>query len=160
MSGMRPFEHNQWPDETVAKLTRWWLDGLSQSVIADRLGISKSAVGGKIHRLDLPRRPNPAKHKDGVPNGSKAGARDHHTAPDPEAVKPMLAKDRKPPAAPKTRPGAAMPRLYAPIRECAWPLNDRRPWKFCDAPTEPGKPYCRDHCKQAKGKPVSAVKEP
>lgn len=31
------------------------------------------------------------------------------------------------------------------VSECAWPLNDGRPWRFCCQPTIPGRPYCDAH---------------
>lgn len=41
---------------------------------------------------------------------------------------------------------APPPRPVAPPRACAWPLSAGRPWRFCEAESEPGKPYCPDHC--------------
>lgn len=158
---MRPFEHNPWPQDIVVILSSMWADGKSQQVIADRLGISKSAVGGKIHRLDLPRRPNPAgkgrSHQKKLPAGA---VRNHHTAPDDPEAKPMLAKDRRPPEAPTERPGVDLPRLFPRMTECAWLMNSAKPWRSCGEPTAPGKPYCAKHCLDAKGKHVAPVKAP
>ena len=43
-----------WDDERVAKLTKLWLEGLSASQIAYRIGgVSRSAVIGKVYRLNL-----------------------------------------------------------------------------------------------------------
>ncbi len=39
--------------------------------------------------------------------------------------------------------------VYGRVAPCCWPTNDRRPWLFCDKPSEPGKVYCRDHAKLA-----------
>lgn len=150
---MRPFEGCQWLPETVTQLRELWPLGLSHAVMAERLGVSKNAISGKAHRIGLPPRINPAFPT--VPPGTR-GERSHK-APEPEG-KPLLAIDRKPPEAPKSRPGVALPQLYQPVRECAWPLNSGRPWKFCEAPTVPGRMYCGDHCKAASGKPVPPMK--
>lgn len=34
---------------------------------------------------------------------------------------------------------------------CQWPLGDPagQDFKFCGAPTEPGRPYCAQHCEEA-----------
>lgn len=39
------------PDETGQKIINLWLEGLTGSEIGDRLGMTRSAVLGKIHRL-------------------------------------------------------------------------------------------------------------
>lgn len=46
-----------WTDERVEKLTKLWAEGLSASQIAAQLGgVSRNAVIGKVHRLNLPGR--------------------------------------------------------------------------------------------------------
>jgi GcrA cell cycle regulator len=44
------------------------------------------------------------------------------------------------------------PAARGPVGACAWPLDHpTRPGRFlaCDAPSEPGRPYCPVHCKAA-----------
>lgn len=49
--------NSEWPSETVAELTRLWLeDKLSASQIGERIGRSKNAVLGKAMRERLPRK--------------------------------------------------------------------------------------------------------
>ena len=50
-----------WTDEMVAELTKLWEEGLTTGEIGKRLGISKNAVVGKAHRLNLQSRPSPIK---------------------------------------------------------------------------------------------------
>jgi GcrA cell cycle regulator len=64
-----------------------------------------------------------------------------------------------PPPAPPPRPVVvAAPRLapvqsrpYARIVTCCWPIGEpgTRSFHFCDAPSEPGRPYCTEHAKLA-----------
>ncbi|HJS88304.1 MAG TPA: GcrA family cell cycle regulator, partial [Acetobacteraceae bacterium] len=49
----------EWTEETIARLRALWAEGHSTAEIGRRLGISKNAVVGKAHRLDLTARPSP-----------------------------------------------------------------------------------------------------
>ena len=50
-----------WTEERVARLTKFWSDGLSASQVAAELGgVTRNAVIGKIHRLGLSGRDKPA----------------------------------------------------------------------------------------------------
>lgn len=54
-----------WTDERIAKLKEMWEGGATASQIADELGgVSRNAVIGKAHRLDLKARPSPVKEKE------------------------------------------------------------------------------------------------
>src|SRR5579864_4912946 len=48
-----------WAEETIGQLRSLWDEGLATEEIGRRLGVSKNAVVGKAHRLDLPARPSP-----------------------------------------------------------------------------------------------------
>lgn len=52
-----------WTDEMVVDLRKMWADGLTTGEIAKRLGVSKNAIVGKVHRLGLSGRPSPIKKK-------------------------------------------------------------------------------------------------
>jgi hypothetical protein len=52
----------EWAEETIVRLRTLWDEGLSTAEIGRRLGVSKNAVVGKAHRLDLPARPSPIQH--------------------------------------------------------------------------------------------------
>ena len=59
-----------WTEERIEKLKSMWEKGMTASQIADELGgVSRNAVIGKAHRLDLQSRPSPVKGTDG--EGSK-----------------------------------------------------------------------------------------
>jgi len=54
-----------WNDETMARLRALWNEGHSTAEIGRRLGVSKNAIVGKAHRLNLPPRPSPIRREAG-----------------------------------------------------------------------------------------------
>ena len=104
-----------WTEERIEKLKSMWEKGMTASQIAEELGgVSRNAVIGKAHRLDLQSRPSPVKGADG--EGSK---------PEP----------RKASAKPKTAPAEVTPRAAAPAPRAAAPVNTPQP-----VPTQPHAP--------------------
>jgi GcrA cell cycle regulator len=76
------------------------------------------------------------------------------SAPRPVSPAPMprpIVQAPRPVAAPPPRPVAVAPRPYGRIVTCCWPLGEpgTREFRFCDVPSEPGRPYCEDHVKLA-----------
>lgn len=55
-----------WTPEHIEMLTRLWNDGLSTAQIGKMLGVSKNAVVGKAHRLQLAVRNSPIQRKEGA----------------------------------------------------------------------------------------------
>jgi GcrA cell cycle regulator len=49
----------EWTDEVIAKLRQLWAEGHSTAEIGRRIGVTKNAVVGKVHRLQLVARPSP-----------------------------------------------------------------------------------------------------
>ena len=146
-----------WTDERVQLLKVLWTQGLSASQIATRLGsVSRNAVIGKAHRLDLQGRPSPIR---GTPGGGRkrvpaaklravvtalAVARREAEAariPEPEP-EPALEK-------PAARAGAAGATSKGP--HCRWPIGDPddASFHFCEATAVHGRPYCDRHCEVA-----------
>jgi GcrA cell cycle regulator len=60
----------EWNEETIARLRELWAEGHSTAEIGRRLGVSKNAVVGKAHRLNLPARPSPIR-RDGTPTAPR-----------------------------------------------------------------------------------------
>ncbi len=52
-----------WLPERTAALIALWNEGLPASEIGRRLGVTKNAVVGKVHRLGLPKRQSPIPSK-------------------------------------------------------------------------------------------------
>ena len=70
---------HDWPEQDVDKLRRLWDEGLSCSQIAREIGkgLSRDAIIGKAHRLELPSRASPIKGAKGSSHpAKKQGARE------------------------------------------------------------------------------------
>lgn len=156
-----------WDAETIRLLKDLWAEGHSTAEIGRRLGVSKNAIVGKAHRLDLDARPSPIR-RDAVrpadrpapyprmagptlPPLASAHLQPTHVPP-PSNVQPLrqmsaLAPRPLPPAPvapPVVRPAVAAPqhtRRSAP--SCCWPIGDpgTKSFRFCDDVSLPGKPY-------------------
>ena len=147
----------EWNEETIARLRALWAEGLSTAEIGRRMAISKNAVVGKAHRLNLPARPSPIRRE-----GATAAPRPvmprrvtGSTLPPLAASAPAMASA---PPAPRPAPPAAAPRVVASrpasttfraIRpqSCCWPIGEpgTKSFRFCDSEATPGKPYCGSH---------------
>lgn len=65
-----PRDHLPWSDAEIASLRQWWcVDGWTTRQIGDRMGRSRNAVLGKVHRLELVKAAAP-----GVPAAAMAAA--------------------------------------------------------------------------------------
>lgn len=164
-----------WTDERVEKLKKLWSEGLSASQIAAQLGgVSRNAVIGKVHRLNLPGRA-----KSG---GAQAPARPKRPAAAP-APRPAVftARTAAAPARPAVRAADAAPKdaseadferpaeqLPVPAntnnstvvpmsrrleltqlteRTCKWPIGDplNDDFHFCGNESPDSSPYCTYH---------------
>jgi GcrA cell cycle regulator len=164
-----------WTDERVERLKKLWADGLSASQIAAQLGgVSRNAVIGKVHRLNLPGR---------AKSGGQASVRTKRTTAAPRA--PNYAGRTA--ATQITRPvgrssgGAALKQdvdldvvaseeidtrpmddVVVPIsrrltlvelseRTCKWPVGDplQDGFHFCGNDSGDASPYCGYHAKMA-----------
>ena len=152
----------EWAEDTIVRLRALWDEGLSTAEIGRRLGVSKNAVVGKAHRLDLPARPSPIR-RDGAGGGAPRRSAPRRVAgptlPPLSSTGPMIgtapmvphipAMTPKPPPAPRVV--APAPRPYGRVVTCCWPIGEpgTRSFRFCDDASEPGKPYCSEHAKLA-----------
>jgi GcrA cell cycle regulator len=157
----------EWAEETIIRLRSLWDEGLSTAEIGRRLGVSKNAVVGKAHRLDLPARPSPIRRDGGGGTPRRSAPRRvagptlpplSSTTPIAASsvgaalLPPMAALAPKPvPVPPPVRVTPPAPRPYGRIVTCCWPLGEpgTRSFRFCDVASEPGKPYCSAHVKLA-----------
>ena len=142
-----------WTDEVIDRLRAFWAAGVSTAEIGRRLGVSKNAVVGKAHRLSLAARPSPIRRGTVDETPKRPAVRRVVGAtlapialaaaePKPLVVAPPPAVVSPPPIlrAVHRAPGG---RLVA----CCWPIGEpgTRSFRFCDAESLPGKPYCSAH---------------
>lgn len=111
-----------WTAEKIKQLKKLWSKGKSTVEIGRELGISKNAVVGKVHRLELSARPSPIK-KDKAP----------------KTVKKTTVKQEN------------ISLLELKLNSCRWPIGEPKDadFHFCGKDTVTGKPYCAEHCKLA-----------
>jgi len=156
---------NSWTDGIITRLKQLWSEGHSTAEIGRRLNVSKNAVIGKAHRLELPGRLSPIRrseaerqHRVRLPQPRRGGTV-LATLPTLPCVQGTLAvttgSNRAPtytllPQSPtaKTDAGPIQPRKTHP---CCWPIGEpgSPSFRFCDVPALPGKPYCKEHTHRA-----------
>jgi GcrA cell cycle regulator len=167
-----------WDDETIRQLRDFWTQGHSTAEIGRRLGVSKNAIVGKAHRLDLDARPSPIRREAAKPVVERpascprvagptlpplASASVHPVPPPPSNVQvlhaPPVIGPRPPvatmPVMAPIAPRAVMPSAPMQARRsapsCCWPIGDpgTKTFRFCDDTSVAGKPYCDEHAKLA-----------
>jgi GcrA cell cycle regulator len=140
-----------WTAEAIERLRALWAEGHSTAEIGRRMGISKNAVVGKAHRLNLSARPSPIRREaPGVVQRQPVAARPMRPAGAvprttlPQAPSPVPAQ-RATPAAPPVLV-RHFPRMPT-ARACCWPIGEpgQPGFRFCSAEALSSKPYCGEH---------------
>jgi len=169
----------EWTEELIARLRALWDEGHSTAEIGRILGISKNAVVGKAHRLNLPARPSPIRRETNAeprprrhtrgptlpPLATTAAEGNARPAASRSPVLPLAVSSLAGPPAELSRQalsspaphaasapvGAPAPRPYARRIACCWPLGEPGTpgFHFCGAEAVPGKPYCTAHAQLA-----------
>ena len=154
----------EWNEETIARLRELWAEGLSTAEIGRRMSVSKNAVVGKAHRLNLPARPSPIR-RDGVNAVVRPPAPRRVTGPTlpplSAAIAPSVLANASAASAPTRSPVRATPPAAvsrpSPVRAvpytsrrlstCCWPIGEpgTKSFRFCDSDASNGKPYCSEH---------------
>ena len=135
----------EWSDEAILRLRALWGEGHSTAEIGRRLQITKNAVVGKAHRLKLSARPSPIRRSGDQPKLSRP------LQPVPPSTVMLIAR----PAAlvPSAQPESVVRVVRSVARPsgrtvpCCWPLGEpgTKGFRFCDATSIHGKPYCLEH---------------
>ena len=148
-----------WTDERIAALKSMWLEGMSASQVARRLGgVSRNAVIGKVHRMGLAGRDVPSRPRSlGGRPPSRLGVR--------PAMAPAIrtSAKRNPQlqimVAPfEVEPSATI--LTLGEHACRWPIGDpeSRDFGFCGRARSGHGSYCAGHTQVAfRGKPKAAI---
>ena len=153
----------EWNEDAIARLRALWAEGHSTAEIGRRMGVSKNAVVGKAHRLNLPARPSPIRREASGGTPPRPSAPRRVTGPTlpplsaAEVVVPEPVRVASTVAAPiaAEAPRAQVLRPVAPVRHrsvtCCWPIGEpgTKSFRFCDSDATPGKPYCNDHAQLA-----------
>jgi len=139
-----------WTDESVEELRRLWDKGLTANEIAKKLGVTKNAIVGKVHRLCLKARPSPIKNKneevadaqlelEEVLTEEKVETEDIETVKCEEAEEPAVdsgsvKKDK-------------VKLIELDSHTCRWPIGDPRDddFGFCGKKVRAGQTYCDEH---------------
>jgi GcrA cell cycle regulator len=166
-----------WDDETIRLLRDLWTQGHSTAEIGRRLGVSKNAIVGKAHRLDLDARPSPIRRDVVKPAADRPAAYPRMAGPTlpplasanmtataavlapanvqpirpvmPSGPRPPVAMPPAPPPRPAIQAAPVQTRRSAPA--CCWPIGEpgTKTFRFCDDVSMPGKPYCDEHARLA-----------
>lgn len=159
----------EWDGETINRLRALWTEGLSTAEIGRRMGVTKNAVVGKAHRLNLSARPSPIRRAvppDGEPRAAAVRRVTGPTLPPLVEARPLPAPpvvsvapvEARPPVrvapASEPRPDAVRPVAVrsVPFRSnrtssCCWPIGEpgTKSFRFCSGDAAAGKPYCQEH---------------
>ncbi|WP_377297501.1 GcrA family cell cycle regulator [Rhizobium sp. SGZ-381] len=166
-----------WTDERVERLKRLWAEGLSASQIATQLGgVSRNAVIGKVHRLNLPGRAKaggtqatartaPAKRTTSAPRAPNFAARTPAGAPTRTVTRPLgatLVTEEVEAEAAEPAEFKAPSNVVVPMsrklsltdlteRTCKWPMGDplKDDFHFCGSESADTSPYCKYHARLA-----------
>ncbi len=161
-----------WTEDRVELLKKLWTEGLSASQIAGRLaaGVTRNAVIGKVHRLNLSGRAQPpraavtrAPRKQREPSlpGGQGNGRPSMPQAGATALKPMPRADIQPRPQTLAEPqpvrlvdsakGGRVTILHLSEKTCKWPIGDPGNDEFCFCGNGPrdGSPYCEYHARQA-----------
>ncbi len=148
-TGRRPIElierdaATPWTEERLAELRRLWVEEtLSSSEIAQRMGISRGTVMGKINRLGLLRRGG-APSLEALPLSAEEPQEQDLSPATPSASTLKAVEDH--------RIGQHPTIFELRARHCRFPLGGfREPAVFfCGKPADLPKPYCRECCRRA-----------
>ena len=131
-----------WTDEVIVKLRHFWAEGHSTAEIGRRLNISKNAVVGKAHRLNLPPRPSPIRRIGATGIAHRPAAPRRSQGP---TLPPLAAASGAP--MPALRAIMPAPKQTLRAAPCCWPIGEpgKPSFHFCNAGSVPGKPYCEAH---------------
>jgi GcrA cell cycle regulator len=165
-----------WDDETIRQLRALWAEGHSTAEIGRRLGVSKNAIVGKAHRLELDARPSPIRRESSKPEGerpvpfTRAAATTLPPLASASVPPPVVKLD---PPTPRVAQASPLPapisaplarQETAPVRAvsqapsfrrsaptCCWPIGEpgTKAFRFCDDLSLAGKPYCDAHARLA-----------
>jgi GcrA cell cycle regulator len=166
-------EKMPWTEDRVETLKKLWADGLSASQIAAKLGmgVTRNAVIGKVHRLNLagrvtaPRNQAPRAARKAPGTGGPSIPRSPSAPSMPTAGATALKSYAQTQASPRLAPlpepkplrlvesskDGRITILHLSDKTCKWPIGDPTHDDFCFCGHGPrdGSPYCEYHARMA-----------
>lgn len=147
----------RWTPERIETLKTLWADGKSATEIAMMMGgISRNAVMGKVHRLDIHAR---LEREANAPRKPLV-----RTPRQPRVAKPKTIAPKKPAVAPKPVDESIMGHMEPGVtplllklfeldaRDCRWPVSgEKADTLFCGHPMMEGSSYCCFHRNLSRG---------
>ena len=142
-----------WSDESVEQLRQMWSEGLTANEIAKKLGVTKNAIVGKVHRLCLKARPSPIKSKNAEEN-TEISAVEDVTVVEEVAVEEEIeiVQEQNLPLENKDVVKTENVKLVdLDSHTCRWPIGDPRDddFCFCGKKVKAGQTYCDEHSAMA-----------
>lgn len=137
-----------WTDESVERLRQMWSEGLTANEIAKKLGVTKNAIVGKVHRLCLTARPSPIKSKE-----NEALSEDIEQTGTNAAMSADLFENTSA-AGKSTSTNKKIENIKLvdlDSHTCRWPIGDPRDedFCFCGKKVRTGQTYCDEHSQMA-----------
>jgi hypothetical protein len=125
-------------DGRLERARALWVEGVGVTQIARRIGhgCTRHALIGKAHREGWPPHAHPPQY----------GGRGNRKLERQAERRAERREGRKAPT--PLRVACEPQRLAVPtplFRCCQWPRGERPDWRWCDAPTAGGGPYCEAH---------------
>lgn len=142
----------EWNDVTTQQLRTLWTQGYSANEIGRRMGCTKNAIVGRVHRLDLEARPSPIRRSVGYIKAPPSIPRARVTLPPLASYEPAPVIIAVQPRVVAPPPPAPAPINFRPRSQpCCWPIGEPKSknFRFCYDPAPGGRPYCGEHAKLA-----------
>ena len=150
-----------WTNESVEELRRLWDKGLTASEIAKKLGVTKNAIVGKVHRLCLKARPSPIKSKDedGEQEQKQELELEQITIKEEPVIEPEVVEEL--PVEENVKEtvctssdddcNCKVKLVDLDSHTCRWPIGDPRDddFGFCGKKVRAGQTYCDEHSAMA-----------
>ena len=161
---MRSADSFDWTPAAIARLTELWLCGNSGGEIGRWLGISRSAVMGKLRRLDMLCRDRPRMP---IIRHTATAQKLLKTTEQVSRPKKRPHKRNKrplPPPEPYQEPPPPPLPAYDTLtvldlrhNSCRWPSEGDSPWTFCGRPQTGDSSYCPEHRARSMGSQSRSV---